>query len=121
MLTGFLRLLAFLVAGESVVYLLALPLPGAVVGMAFLLIWLLWRGHAPSENLTKAANGLLQYLSLFFVPAGVGVILHFERLQREWPAIVSAIVFATLVSAAFTALLLKALAGRKNGQESRHG
>lgn len=113
MLTGFLQLLAFLLAGETLVYLLALPLPGAVVGMALLLAWLLWRGREPGENLGKAASSILQFLSLLFVPAGVGIILHLERLQREWPAILGSVLFATLISVALTGLLLRALSGRK--------
>ena len=114
MLTGFLQLLAFLLAGETLVYLLALPLPGAVIGMALLLGWLLWRGREPSENLGKATTGILQLLSLLFVPAGVGIILHLERLQREWPAILGSVLFATLISVALTGLLLRALS--KNGE-----
>ena len=113
MLTGFLQLLAFLLAGETLVYLTALPLPGAVIGMALLLGWLLWRGCEPGENLGKATTGILQFLSLLFVPAGVGIILHLERLQREWPAILGSVLFATLISVALTGLLLRALSGRK--------
>jgi len=113
MLIGFLQLLAFLLTGEIVVYLAALPLPGAVVGMALLLGWLLRRGREPGENLGKAAAGILQFLSLLFVPAGVGIILHLERLQREWPAILGSVLFATLISVGLTGLLLQALSRRK--------
>ena len=109
MLTGCLQLLALLLAGETLVYLTALPLPGAVIGMALLLAWLLWRGREPGENLGKATTGILQFLSLLFVPAGVGIILHLERLQREWPAILGSVLFATLISVALTGLLLRAL------------
>jgi len=118
MLTGFLQLLGFLLAGEILVYLAALPLPGAVVGMSLLLGWLLWRGREPGENLGKAASGILQFLSLLFVPAGVGIILHLERLQREWPAILGSVLFATLISVALTALLLKRFSAKT---EQRHG
>ena len=38
MLKGFIALLACLVAGETLAYLLALPLPGAVLGMALALV-----------------------------------------------------------------------------------
>lgn len=115
MLTGFLQLLAFLLAGEILVYLAALPLPGAVVGMALLLGRLFWRGAAPSEELGKAATGILQILSLLFVPAGVGILLHLDRLQREWPAILGSVIFATLLCVGLTALLFKALAPRREG------
>jgi holin-like protein len=117
MLIGFLQLLSFLLAGEIVVHLAALPLPGPVVGMALLLAWLLWRGSEPPENLGKAAAGILQFLSLLFVPAGVGIILHLERLQREWLAILGSVVFATLICVALTALLLRWLSA---GKEQSH-
>ena len=121
MLTGFLQLLAFLLAGETLVYLTALPLPGAVIGMALLLGWLLWRGRDPGENLGKAASGILQVLSLLFVPAGVCIILHLERLEREWVAILGSVLFATLISVAFTALLLRRLsAGVAQNAEHKH-
>ena len=121
MLFGFLQLLAFLLAGEILVYLTALPLPGAVVGMSLLLGWLLWRGRDPGENLGKAASGILQFLSLLFVPAGVGIILHLERLEREWVAILGSVLFATLISVAFTALLLRRLsAGVAQNAEHKH-
>ena len=121
MLIGFLQLLAFLLAGEIFVYLTALPLPGAVIGMSLLLGWLLWREREPGENLGKAASGILQFLSLLFVPAGVGIILHLERLEREWVAILGSVLFATLISVAFTALLLRRLsAGVAQNAEHKH-
>jgi holin-like protein len=115
-LTGFLQLLAFLLAGETLVYLAALPLPGAVIGMALLLVWLLWRDKEPREDLAKAATGILQYLSLLFVPAGVGIILHLERLEREWLAILGSVLFATLITVGMTALLLGALSRHKEAR-----
>lgn len=116
MLSGFLVLLAFLLAGDIAGYLFALPLPGPVLGMALLLGWLAWRRRPPPENLRTASMGILQYLSLLFVPAGVGVILHLERLQREWPAILGAVLAGTLISVGLTGLLLKALRAKREAQ-----
>lgn len=117
MLSGFLLLLAFLLAGDTVVYLFALPLPSPVVGMALLLAWLAWRRQAPPDNLRTASQGILQYLSLLFVPAGVGVILHLERLRQEWLAMVGSVLFSTLLSIGLTALLLKMLVAKKKGAQ----
>ncbi len=113
MLTGILGLLGFLLAGETIVFLLALPLPGPVLGMGLLLAWLLWRKGEVPAGLNTAATGILQYLSLLFVPAGVGVILHLERLQREWPAMLGAVLFGTLLSVGATGLILKKLSTAK--------
>ena len=81
--------------------------------LAAVMVTLLWRGREPGENLGKATTGILQFLSLLFVPAGVGIILHLERLQREWPAILGSVLFATLISVALTGLLLRALSRNK--------
>jgi holin-like protein len=113
MLTGFLGLLGFLLLGETLVYVFALPLPGAVVGMGLLLTWLLWRRADVPASLNTAATGILQILSLLFVPAGAGVILHLARLKSEWPAIVGAVLIGTLLSIAVTALFLQWLQGRR--------
>ncbi|WP_153109896.1 CidA/LrgA family protein [Propionivibrio limicola] len=116
MLIGFLQLLAFLLAGEAIVFIAAIPLPAPVVGMALLLGWLLWRSGKtpkPPESLEQATQGILQFLSLLFVPAGVGIILHLERLQREWAAILGPVLFGTLISIGLTALLLNRLAAGK--------
>lgn len=106
MLQGFLVLLSFLLAGDIVVYLLALPLPAPVLGMAMLLAWLGWRQREVPVSLQQASSGILQYLSLLFVPAGVGVILHLQRLADEWVAIVGAVLVGTLISVGLSALFL---------------
>jgi len=86
-------------AGETLVRLAGLPLPGPVVGLVLLFIGLSVRGGMP-ENLSRVANDLLAHLSLLFVPAGVGVILHLSRIQAEWPAILVALVVSTWVALA---------------------
>lgn len=113
MLKGIIVLLACLVAGEAITYLLALPLPGAVIGMALALALLALRGGEPPAALREASQGLLQYLSLLFVPAGVGLILHLERLRQEWLALSLAVVGGMLLTVACSALLLQRLVREK--------
>jgi holin-like protein len=89
--------------GEAVARAAALPVPGPVLGLVGLAAALIWRGGAP-EALAGAADGLLRHLSLLFVPAGVGVLLHLGRIGEAWPAIGAALLLGTaatiLVSAA---------------------
>lgn len=117
MLKGFFVLLLFLVAGDVVSFLLALPLPSPVVGMAMLLAWLAWRRKEVPPDLKQATGGILQYLSLFYVPAGVGVILHLQRLAREWPAILGAVVLGTIISVALAALFLQRAVSWRSGND----
>ena len=108
MLGALTLLLVYQLIGEVLVQLLALPVPGPVVGMLLLFVTLLARGNAP-ESLRTTANGLLAHLSLLFVPAGVGVMLHFERLGAEWLPIVVALLASTVITIGVAALVMRAL------------
>ncbi|MEW6164686.1 MAG: CidA/LrgA family protein [Pseudomonadota bacterium] len=112
MLNAITLLLLFQLVGESVALLFALPVPGPVIGMGLLFAALALRG-GPSAELRGTAQSLLQHLSLLFVPAGVGVMLHLERMADEWLPIVVALVASTFAALAVTALALRLLAGRR--------
>lgn len=101
-------LLVFQLLGEVLARALALPIPGPVIGMALLFAALAWRG-GPAPELRNTAQGLLQHLSLLFVPAGTGVMLHFRRLSDEWLPLVVALLLSTAVTIALTALVLRLL------------
>lgn len=101
-LTGMTFLLAYQLAGEVTVRLLGLPIPGPVLGMMMLFITLLIRGYTP-ESLNTASSALLSHLSLLFVPAGVGMMVHFDRIASEWLAITLALFFSTIITMVATA------------------
>ena len=94
--------------GEVSVLITGLPVPGPVLGMLLLLAWLFLRGGVP-ESVGRAADALLAHLSLLFVPAGVGVLVHWERMRGQWAAIAAALVLGTLITLAVTALTMKAV------------
>ncbi len=105
MLENFTLILFCQLLGELVVTALALPLPGPVVGMLLLFCLLVIRGFVPDE-LGKVSDALLSSLSLLFVPAGVGVMLHFELLGAELIPLSVALVVSTLLTIAVTALVM---------------
>ena len=109
-------LLVFQLIGEVLAQLFALPIPGPVIGMALLFVALALRG-GPSAELRDTAQNLLQHLSLLFVPAGVGVMLHFHRIGDEWLPLTAALVGSTLLTIAVTALVLRALMRRAGAPE----
>lgn len=74
MLPALTLLLVCQLLGEIVIRALSLPVPGPVLGMFFLFLFLLLR-DGPSTELRTTAQALLQHLSLLFVPAGTGVVL----------------------------------------------
>lgn len=92
-------------AGELVVGSMAWPIPGPVLGMVFLFILLMIRGDVP-EQLEQTASGLLRSMSLLFVPAGTGVILHFKLLGQAMLPLGVALIVSTLATIVVTALLM---------------
>ena len=108
MLGGLTWLLVFQCAGEILVRLFGLPVPGPVVGMVLLFVVLRLR-RTTAAGIEGAATALLQHLSLLFVPAGVGVMLHFGRHAAEWAAIGAALVASTVLAIGVTAVVMRAL------------
>ncbi|KHF26469.1 putative effector of murein hydrolase LrgA [Solemya velum gill symbiont] len=91
-----------------------LPVPGPVIGMLLLFLTLLAR-DALAETMEVTVEGLLKNLSLLFVPAGVGVITHFELLGENWPAISIALVISSILGMVVTALTMKFLMRSNRG------
>lgn len=108
-------LLVYQLTGELLVLLLGLPVPGPVIGMLLLFLTLLIRGGTP-RPLRDTAQGLLGHLSLLFIPAGVGVMVHAGRIAEEWLPIVAALVLSTAVTIIVTALAMRAAGGGRDGR-----
>ena len=112
MLSALTQLLIFQLIGEVFARWLSLPVPGPVIGMLLLFASLVLRGGADQELQTTSQN-LLQHLSLLFVPAGTGVMLHLHRVADEWLALLAALLISTLATLIVTALVMKLCLGSK--------
>jgi holin-like protein len=106
MLSALTQLLIFQLAGEVIARGLALPIPGPVLGMLFLFVALLIKG-GPGENLQTTSQNLLQHLSLLFVPAGTGIMVHLHRVSDEWLPLLASLIVSTLATLIVTALVMK--------------
>jgi putative effector of murein hydrolase LrgA (UPF0299 family) len=104
-LNGITLLLVYQLVGEVSARLLNLPIPGPVLGMLLLFFSLLLRDGL-AQVIEPAASGLLSHLSLLFVPAGVGVMVHFGRIGEQWLPITAALLVGTLITLAITALVM---------------
>ena len=109
MLAALAALLICQLAGEAIVRVVVLPVPGPVVGMLLLFLALLFRAPLP-QSLGDTADGLLKHLSLLFVPAGVGVVQNLQTLGHEGVRLVAVVVLATVITLAVTALTFEFLA-----------
>nr|WP_114416640.1 CidA/LrgA family protein [Marinospirillum perlucidum] len=117
MLQGFAVLLVCQLVGELFVRLTGILVPGPVVGMALLLMVLLYRRGVP-EALRSTSEGLLRYLPLLFVPAGVGLINHGQLLKQDLLVISITLVISTALTLVVTVVVLQGLRkylGGKNG------
>lgn len=111
MIAALTQLLLFQLTGEVIAHGFGLPIPGPVIGMALLFVFLVAR-RGPGHELQQTSLGLLQHLSLLFVPAGTGVMLHLHRLEDEWLPILVSLLVSTAATLAVTALVMKALTRR---------
>ncbi len=119
MIKGFAILLVCLLAGDGIVHVYRLPVPGSICGMALLFGWLLWRGEPASDDLGKAADGLLANLGLLFVPAGVGSMATWHLVSQDWLIIAAAIVVSTVVAIAVTAVVAIRVAAQRAKSEQQ--
>ena len=117
MLKGFAFLLLFQFAGELIVSATGIPVPGNVAGMILLLLGLL-TGLVKAEWVEDAADLLLSHLALFFVPAGVGVMVYFDLIAVQWLPICVAMIVSTFVVMAVTGWVEQKM---ERDEESGHG
>lgn len=116
---GLTVLLVFQLIGEVSVHQLGIPVPGPVVGMLLLLLVLVVR-RGVSTSLDCSAGGLLTHLSLLFVPAGVGIMVHAARIGDEWFAIITTLLLSTLLTMAVTAWTMLGMKRLMGVQEVKH-
>lgn len=103
-------------AGEFLSQTLGLVVPGPVVGMEILLaLFLIFPSLAVAVQPT--ALGLLSHLSLLFVPAGVGIVGHLDRLGADGLPILFALGASTALAITIGALVFigmsRLIEGRK--------
>jgi putative effector of murein hydrolase LrgA (UPF0299 family) len=104
-LRTYLALLACQAAGEVVRQVTGIPLSGPIIGMMLLLAVLMVRGGA-SDEFCRSGQATLGYLSLFFVPSGVGIMQHLPLLRAHWLPVLLALIVSTALAMASGALTM---------------
>ncbi len=116
MLYGLSIIFFALVGGEVLRQVFNLPIPSVVLGMLLLTLWCVLRRGAESR-LALASNGLLRYLGLLFVPAGVGLIELGDRLEAQGVAMLVTIMLSTMLTLLVTAWVLNFLLLRREKKQ----
>lgn len=114
-------LLAQLV-GEVLARGVGVPVPGPVIGMGLMFVFLLLRDSGPRAlswilpapltdgTLEETARGLLLNLSLLFVPAGVGVVGRLDLLRAQGVKLGIVLLVSTAASLLASVLVFRAVA-----------
>ena len=122
MLDSIFIIFMFQLVGEATQKYFALPVPGPVIGLVLMLVCLLWTKQTnlpliadQRDRLVNTSQQLLGYLSLLFVPIGVGVIMHLQLLEAQLVQIIGVITVGTIFTMVFTAFIfLKTGGGAKD-------
>ncbi|MBC2581345.1 CidA/LrgA family protein [Clostridium sp. DJ247] len=92
--------------GELLRRVFNLTIPGNVLGMILLLILLCSR-VIKLELVEDISNFLLDHLSFFFVPAGVGLITSVSTIKDCWQYLILIVVISTVVVMAITGITVQ--------------
>ena len=112
LLRGLTTLVLFQLLGSMLSALLLPMLPGAILGMLLLFVFLMLRREV-GEPLSVAANSLLRYLPLLLVPPAVGVMVYAKDIAADFWAIVGALVLSLVIAMGFVGVLMQQMVKRK--------
>ena len=96
MVRGMLILLLFQLLGDFLAQLSGIPVPGSVIGMLLLFLTLALRRGVP-DYLEHSAQQILKPLTLYFVPASVGIMTMGPLLAKEGIRIAVVMVLSILL------------------------
>ena len=106
MIRGLIILLSFQGAGEIISRLFSLPIPGPVIGLVLLLVFLIRRRRVDAP-IDTVASALVKNLGVLFVPAAVGVVMFLPQLKANFWAIGIALAVSVTATIAVSAAILR--------------
>jgi len=115
LIAGLVQLLFFQGLGEILSKYAVPMIPGPVIGLVLLIVFLQLRKNI-NADLDLVATTLTQHLGLLFVPAAVGVVMFWPQLRSQSLAIAAALIGSVVLCIAVTALTLRLFSG-KDGNE----
>jgi putative effector of murein hydrolase LrgA (UPF0299 family) len=116
LLRGLTWLVLFQLIGSGLNALFLSMLPGPIIGLVLLFLYLLVRGEV-SEPLSLAAGSLLRYLPLLLVPPAVGVMVYGRQLLADFWPLAGALALSLLGSFLFAGWLMQKLIDRQRGRK----
>ncbi len=120
MLAYVILLFACQLVGEIAAKLSGLPVPGSVIGMILLFLGLLIVRRRVPAGLDAASTGLLRYLLLLFVPAGVGLYDRWHLLTAAIIPIAAAILVGTILTIGITGVIMQFITRHVSRRDAVH-
>lgn len=90
-------ILIFSLIGEFVSSAINLPIPGSVIGMIILFIFLELK-LIHMKKIERVGEFLLDNLGILFVPAGVGIMVKFDFIKEIWLSFFIIAIITTIIS-----------------------
>ena len=122
MLIAIFTILVLQLIGEAVQKYFNLSIPGPVIGLILMLLTLMMTNSKKLNMLTplrtniiNTSETLLSYLSLLFVPIGVGVVMHLQLLEMQLLRILVVILIGTMSTIIFTSLVFSKISSTRAG------
>lgn len=106
MLKGLLYIFGFLIAGELLTRLFHLPVAGNIIGMVLIFIALRVK-FIKLEDVKPASDQLIKYLVVFFIPYGVGLMVHFQLIAEYWAPLSLALAFSSILTLYITGIIMQ--------------
>lgn len=93
----FLFIISFTFLGEIISKVGHLPVPGSVIGMLLLFAALYFK-LVKVDDVESVGTFLLDNLSIFFLPAGVGIMVYFPVIKDHWLSLLIVLVSTTILT-----------------------
>ena len=103
----------FQLLGEAIQKFFEINIPGPVIGLILLLLVFIFfiKNALPfrkiKKEISKTSHQIINYLSLLFVPIGVGVVMHINYLGDNLFKILAIIIIGTLSTLVFVAYVME--------------
>ena len=111
MINTLLLLLLYQLIGEVIARTTAIPIPGPVMGMLLLFATLVVK-EPLADSIEPTTQFILQNLTLLYVPAAVGIIVHLPLIQREGVPIMLTLLGSSLITIGVTGAGMNFLLGK---------
>ncbi len=106
-------ILTCLAVAKYLTVLIESTFPAPLLGMVFLLLLLL-SGLVKEQHLKPTAKPLLNFMPLFFIPAGVGIIEHLGLVAEQLPLLLTILISVPLTSIVLIGFIIAKIKGRDN-------